>query len=280
MLIKFDLAKALTYCPAKIGIGPFTLKMCMADLFESPSEAKKFNIKLSSGDTLEFILHQDNNKTVATCLDSLSTHCNDGVSLEFLPEILTKIKERGIQLTALQFPHVFMVKGYYSDNTYRAHYNHIILYKDSSDRLNASIVESSINPLGVYNPIPVLGWLASNSIVSGDELLQVKLIRLLGKTEAIQSMRASFNLPSNAMPVITNPLVTSKQPTLGDKRCSMYVLNAMVGLINYITSDKSINTNEISKTIVEAHQQLNEKKMMAISFPANNNNKITPPSNN
>ncbi|MDR3442416.1 MAG: hypothetical protein P4L65_05305 [Legionella sp.] len=273
-LITLDLGNALAGCPATKGIGPYSLKTYMTDHFLSSSQEKLLKIDLSSGDALQFVVHPKKGKTVITSLDSLSTECQEGVSLEFLPEIITKLKETGIQFTALQFPHAFMVKGRLSSATYRAHFNHIVLYKDSDSHLNVSIIESTINPIGIYNPVPVLGWFISNSLISGDELLQTKLMRVLAGAQTAESLRKCFDLSLESKVAVTGPILTYKQASTGDKRCSIYVLNAMAAFINCMTSDNKINTQRVSETATAAHQQLNEPDMMAISFPGNSSEMV------
>lgn len=267
--VTLDLAKALTYCPASCGIGPLSLKMYMPELVQpSPEPSEPINIQLSNGDAMQFMIHQGNGKTVLTAMDSLSSNCPDGTSVDFLPEILAKLAEQKIQFTALQFPHAFMVKGRFSATAYRAHFNHILIYKDASEQLIASIIDSTNNPVGISNPLPGLGWLMSNSLISGEELLQVKLIRLLSKPEAIDSLRACCTLQEDAQVMMTDPVFTSMQPSSGDKRCSIYALNTMTTLINYFTSARAAKSEDIKRIATEAHQELNEPEMMAISFPS------------
>jgi hypothetical protein len=272
-LVKLDLSVALARCPAKNGIGVLSLKSCLSELVLSEAPYQAIQIQLSDGTMIQLASHQQNGKTVITSLDSLSSGCKkDGISMEFLPEILTKLAEQKIQFTALQFPHAFQVKGQFSGTAYRAHFHHLVIYKDSKDQLNASIIDSTRNPLGIYNPIPVLGWFVSSSIVSGEELLLPKLIRMLDKTESVNSLASLCDVASLAKVQVANPLLTCKQPSMGDKRCAIYVLNAMVSIINYITSEEPITAQGISETVTAAHQALNEPAMMAISGVANQMN--------
>lgn len=253
-------------CPATYGMGPTSLEVHMKRLL-AVTDANLIDVTLSDGETMEFIMHQDNENIVLTSLSSLSSGCNDGVAVDRLPEILAKLHEQNITFTALQFPHAFMIKGRMSNLAYRAHFNHIVLYKDSANQLNASIIDSTINPIGISNPIPVLNWLISSSIVSGEELLLVKLTRLLAAQESIESLRALCNQPESKQVNITSPIYTQKQPSTGDKRCAIYTLNAMVHLINYFISGQEIKPRDISTIATAAHQALNEADMMAISFP-------------
>ncbi|BCA93769.1 hypothetical protein TUM19329_01300 [Legionella antarctica] len=264
--VTLDLGKALTACPAKKGIGPYSLQIQIESYFSS--EASKINIKLDSGDTMDFVEHTENDKTVLTSVNSLSSNCNDGVSTENLPKILAKLAEQKVQFTALQFPHAFKVNGRFSSIAYRAHFNHIVIYKDSDDKLNAGIVDSTMNPIGVHNPLPILGWLASNSIFSGEELLQVKLTRLLSQSEARNALQALCDLPAEVtVNTSSSPILTYKQPSTLDKRCAIYTLNGMAAFTNHILTDEKITTASVSETVTAAHQALNEPEMMEISYP-------------
>ncbi len=261
-----DLNQALTDCPAKIGIGPYSLQAQIETYF-SPEASDRINIKLDDGKTMGFAVHTEKDKTVLSSVNSLSSNCNDGVSTNNLPEILVKLAEQKVHFTALQFPHAFKVNGRFSGTAYRAHFNHIVIFKDSDGQLNAGIIDSAANPLGVHNPIPVLGWLASNSILSGEELLQVKLTRLLRQPEATSALQSLCGLPADAKVNISSPILTYKQPTLIDKRCAIYTLNGMAELVNHLLADEQITTASVSKTVTAAHQALNEPEMMAISYP-------------
>lgn len=263
-LVSLNLAAALEGCPATRGMGTISLQYLMKELLPS---ASSLSITLSDNSSVEFLIHHDNEKTVLTSLNSLSSGCTDGVSLDFLPEILTKLNEKGVKFTALQFPHAFMVKGRVSSTVYRAHFNHLLIYKDSAEQLNASVIDSTMNPFGTSNPIPVLSWIMSTSILSGEELLSVKFQRLLLQKECIASLRELSSQPEVQKVILTNPIYTCKQPSIGDKRCSIYVLNAMVSLINYFTSEQEIQAKDIAAVVTEAHQALNEQEMMAISYP-------------
>ncbi|MCL9685145.1 hypothetical protein [Legionella maioricensis] len=268
--VTVDLNKALTVCPATIGMMPSSLSS-QIEKYMSANTSDNVTIKLNNGETLKFLVHKENNKTVLSSVDNLASNCKDGVATEMLPEILTKLAEQQVHFTALQFPHAFMVKGRLSGMTYRAHFNHIVIYKDSSDNLNAGVIDSTINPIGVRNPIPVLGWLASNSIISGEELLQVKLTRLLGQPEAKTALQAMCDLP---MANVISPILTYKQPSVGDKRCGIYTLNAMAELVNHILESDVVTTESITKTVTAAHQALNEPEMMKISYPVETGSEI------
>lgn len=265
-LVKLDLSKALVACPATVGIGPISLQYQMEELLPC-EEKQQVSITLNDGANLRFLVHQDNGKTVLTSLTSLASGCYDGVSVDSLPEILAKLNESNVKCDALQFPHAFKVQGRITGKAYRAHFNHLVIYKDSSNQINASIIDSTVNPIGVSNPMPILGWLASSSLLSGEELLQTKLIRLLKQPALISSLQALSNLAEGTTVNVTDPIYTYKQPSCGDKRCAIYTLNAMTSLINYFTSSAETNTRGISGAVTAAHQELNEPDMMAISFP-------------
>lgn len=264
--VTVNLSKALAVCPATVGMGPWSLKGELDTYLSANSE--KINIKLDSGSIMEFLVHKENNKTILSSTNSLASNCNDGIPLDNLPEILAKLAEQKVQFTALQFPHAFMVKGRFSGTSYRAHFNHIVLYKDYADQLNAGIIDSTINPIGVHNPIPLLGWMASNSIFSGEELLQVKLTRLLRQPDASTALQIMCDLPTDTKANVISPILTYKQPSIGDKRCGIYTLSAMAALINHILADEVVTTASITTTVTTAHDALNTAEMMEISYPS------------
>lgn len=264
--IHVNLSEALDACPATLGMGPLALSAQIESCL-LPTASHKIEIKLSTNFTMEFLVHTKNNKTILSSMDSLASNCEDGVAAELLPEILIKLAEQNIKFTALQFPHAFMVKGRFSGTSYRAHFNHILLYKDHKNTLNAVLIDSTKNPIGVYNPIPILGWLASSSLLSGEELLQTKLARLIQQKGVKNSLQNLCDLPVDILINIRPPILTYEQPTLNDKRCGIYTLNAMAELANHILSEDKITHESISETITTAHQALNTPKMFALSYP-------------
>ena len=263
--INLDLTVPLSTCPAKKGVGAFTMAGYVNKHF-SDTASQTITIKLDDGSSMQFLSHTENNKTVLSSMNSLASSCPDGVPVDKLPEILAKLAEQKVQFTALQFPHAFMIKGWLSGIAYRAHFNHIVIYKDSSDKLNAGVIDSSLNPFGIYNP--VLGGWVSTSILSGEELLQAKLTRLLGQPDARNALQDLCGIAGDKVMVnMISPIFTWKQPSTVDKRCSVYTLSSMAQLVNHILEDDKVTTESVTKTVTEAHQALNELQMMEISYP-------------
>lgn len=267
-LVTYSLAELLLKCPADKGMDTHGLHYHLKETL-SFSAIEEFTLELSDKNEMHFTVHTDNGKTVITSLSPLSTDCIGGISFEFLPEIIEKLSQRQ-EFTALQFPHAFTVSGWLTKTTYRMHFNHLLFYKDSANDLTACLIESTSNPIGLHS---LFGW-GATSIISGKELLQNKLIRLMSKDEVNESLKKSFALPDNSALLVNNkpsfvkdPVVTSKQASRGDRRCSIYVLNAMVTLINYFASNVNIKEEEIIQTVSDAHNELNTPEMRAISFP-------------
>ncbi|TAL66409.1 MAG: hypothetical protein EPN84_00365 [Legionella sp.] len=259
------LKEVLPNCSMTKGMTPFQLYCCLESSLLSVAGAIVVKITLKDRQELKFIAQTENGKTVLTSMDCLATDCGDGINFEFLPEILTKLSELNLPVTAIQFPHAFMIKGRATGVAYRAHFNHLVIYKDSTDKINASLIDSATNPLGVHNPVPGLNWLMSNSILSGKELIQTKVLRLMATDEAKQALKSLCGLPNVDKIQVTNPVITMKQPTTGDKRCGIYTLASIASLIKYMTSEESVTINGVAKVANEAHQLLNEKEMLDIS---------------
>lgn len=254
--ITLDISKALEDC-TEIGMFPSTLAKSI-HAFLSPTAAAEINITLANEMSMLFLLHHNSNQAVITSTNCLNSGCDTGVSIDSLPEIVAKLNEQGVHFTALQFPQTLMVDGRVSGKTRRAHFNHITIYRDSAAGLNASIVDSTMNPIGVYNPIPLIGALLQRSILSGEELLQAKLTRLLGEPETVRSLQNMMDLRISTPLRVTTPILTGKQPSLGDKRCGIYVLNAMAAIINYMLSDEGVTTQAMPAKMAEAHQVIND----------------------
>lgn len=298
MLIKnFDLGGALKKCPATVGMGQTALEKRIRKAL-LPSADKTIDIAvpgtkneyISYDKSIRFMVHEANDKIIVTAMHCMSSESVDGIPLDFLGTVFTQVQAelesiyhpRKVSITALQFPHAFKVNA--MGFNLRAHYNNIIIYKDASEQLNVSIIDSTQNPIGVYNPLPILGWWASRSIISFKELTQSKLTSVLSDSDSWIGM---FGLEKGSKVNFTSPIITAKQPLLNDKRCGIYALNFMVSLINYITSDveanSTIDTSDIDTSDVivlpnfitfegitslalDAHEALNQPAMMRISF--------------
>lgn len=265
-VVTLELAKALTYCNAAVGMPPSALSSCIeSQVVTTSGEKQVVTISLSDGAAMRFLVNQGHNKTILTSYDCLISECF-GINIESIPEILSKLNQQNVKVNAIQFPLAFMVKGRITGKSYRAHFNHILIYKDAEEKLNARIIDSTLNPIGLHNPIPIIGSLFKTSILSGNELLQSKLATVLLNSASIAALSKICDLPRLAGVIIEDPLLTCLQPSLGDKRCGIYVLNAIAHIINLITSDKAITSNEISKVVHIAHTELNQAAMMAISY--------------
>lgn len=157
------------------GITPSALSYCIDTFLKSNADdtPENFNIELDASNILSFLIHQSNNKKILTLKECLMTGTSYGIALDTLPEIFSKLDATDIKFDALQFPHGFMVEGRFSGTSYRAHFNFIVFYKDSNDRLNIQIIDSTNNPIGIINPISTL---FSTSIFSGKELLYNKFL--------------------------------------------------------------------------------------------------------
>jgi len=259
--VNLNLGAALEKCPATTGMMPGELAFSI-DEYLTPV-TKKITIVLDDKERMDFLLHESNGKSVLTSNRCLASNTEDAVSIDYLPEILEKLSNQGIHFNALQFPHAFKVKGRVSEAAYRAHFNHIVIYKNASN-IYASIIDSTMNPIGVYNPVPYIACFFSKSVVSGEELQQVKLKRLLSQTNSITAVQTLMGISGSIN--VTSPVLTNKQPTLGDKRCGIYVLSSMASLINGFISE-TVTTETIPTIVSQAHQTLNEPAMMKISFP-------------
>lgn len=259
--VKLNLGAALETCPATIGMPAGGLSFAIDEYLKPVIE--KITIILDNKEKMDFILHKNNAKSVLTSIRCLSSDTSDVLSMEHLPEILEKLSKQNVQFNAIQFPYAFEVNGWGTNIKYRAHFNQIVIFKNS-DSICAHIIDSTFNPIGIYNPLPVIGCFFQNSILSGKELQQVKLKRLLSQPSSINGLQTAMGTTSNIS--VAAPILTNKQPTLGDKRCGIYVLSSMAALINGFLSETV--TNETITTIVsQAHQTLNEPDMMKISFP-------------
>lgn len=254
--ITLDISEALEDC-TEIGMFPTTLAHSIYK-FLSPTAQAEINITLQNGMEMQFLLHHNGNKAVITSTHCLNSGCDTGVPVESLPEVVAKLNEQGVHFTALQFPQAFMVDGRFTGKARRAHFNHITIYSDSVGGLNASIVDSTMNPIGVYNPIPVIGAWLQTSIVSGEELLQAKLTRLLRQPDTVRSLQNMMDLKMDTAVHVTTPILTYKQPSIGDKRCGIYVLNAMAATINYMLSDETVTSHAMPAKMAEAHQAIND----------------------
>jgi|GEM_PF-2466509 len=259
------LKDVLPSCSITKGMVPSQLGMCLESQLLAVDGAQEVKITLENLQELRFIIQTENNKTVLTSLDCLASDCHDGVDVELLPEIIAKLDALNLQATAIQFPHAFMVKGRFTGIAYRAHFNHLVIYKDNTNSIHASVIDSTFNPFGVFNPVPVLNWLASNSILSGKELIQVKLVRLLGKNEVKNTLQRVFNGDKDTKVSVTDTITTNAQPSMGDKRCGIYTFSSIATLISYVTSQTPLTLDGIKKEVTEAHLSLNEQEMMDIS---------------
>jgi len=266
MKISLNLAKALKICPAKSGIVPSVLTNCIYDYLNE--SAKKITLQLKNGLEVSFFKHTQNGKTVITSTDCLSANYGKNATpIDNLPEILEKLNEKNIHFNLLQFPIALLVTDMYTGSIVRAHYNHLVIYKDNENRLNVSIIDSTINPVGLFNPVPVLAWVVTHCFISGEELLQPKVQRLLYLPAVVTALQTMCGLGQDVKPIITDPVLTQKQSVMGDKRCGIYVLNAMTTLINETLASVELNQNNITKIASSAHDQLNTEEMMRVSYP-------------
>lgn len=295
MLVEFDLINILRGFPSTRGTTPSSLTdRYIPRISHEPDNIITISIRgtdiIYYEDNIRFLKQTENNKTVLTSTVCIkSTTAAHGIDIEQLPYVLTLLSRyiaADENIVAIQFPIAFGVYGAITGGVYRSHFNQLLIYKTADNNLEAVIIDSTNNPIGIVNPASwittgFLGFRApvfiTSSILSGEELLDSKFRRLLYSDMSTNALQIIFGVSKDIAESISvqYPILTGVQATfptvslnpasgpdelgvefISDKRCGIYVCKGFTNLINYFLADgaETVTLYSIRMVVIAAHQ--------------------------
>lgn len=294
-IISIDLPMAMQYVNPNSGFNDTTFEHITRTCTASSIQTRELFLRDDKfhGRECKLSISNLNGTTVINSINSLAagapselTHL---IQLEQLPDIIQILQTQGlrdistigfsISLSVIgritgRFPSLSHTIGIGSKR--RSHYIHLLFTKDLNNKLNIIFIDSTQNPIAIANPLAPAGEAITTSLISGEELLQAQMARLLCNLEFRTNLQLLFSLTGNNLEQhieLLPALFIGEQAILGDKYCGVYVINAKAAYTDFILrgkpgltaeTDTSIDYRQVISTVItRAHQELNQPGLKA-----------------
>lgn len=175
----------------------------------------------------------------------------------------------GKNVKAIQFPIAINVN--LGGTRIRAHFLQLVIVKQPDNTLNAVLIDSTNNPVGVGNSPTqqVVGWgtwllsQVTSSVTVVDSLKN--RLREVFRNPLLQAQLGGvFGADVNPEITFLHTIYTGVQGSLdGDKRCGVFVLQGELSLMQYLLSNPphAVSHERLKEVLTQAHDLLNAPEL-------------------
>ncbi len=220
----------------------------------------------------DFAINTHNNFSIFTSHHALTTegYDRDITNLGNILEGLTHSRELANKnVRAIQFPIAINVN--LGGTRIRAHFLQLVIVKQPDNTLNAVLIDSTNNPVGVGNSPTqqVVGWgtwllsQVTSSVTVVDSLKN--RLREVFRNPLLQAQLGGvFGADVNPEITFLHTIYTGVQGSLdGDKRCGVFVLQGELSLMQYLLSNPphAVSHERLKEVLTQAHDLLNAPEL-------------------